>query len=123
MYRTFVQKLKAIGVDSQENTVRAFQKYFIEQIEKWLIRSDKDTKALESNYSVADLQLAFDNDGMLKMLEKRANALKKGKFAEAQKIQKEMTDYKNENLDELTVPKNFYCTFHTEYAYHKAIMF
>ena len=55
MYRTFVQKLKAIGIDSQENTVRAFQKYFIEQIEKWLIRSDKDTKAPESNYSVADL--------------------------------------------------------------------
>ena len=32
-----------------------------------------------------------------------------------------MTDYKNENLEELCVPKNFYCTFHTEYAYHKAI--
>ena len=70
---------------------------------------------------MADLQLAFDNDGMLKMLEKRANALKKGKFDTAKKIQKEMTDYKNENLDQLTMPQNFYCTFHTEYAYNKAI--
>ena len=32
-----------------------------------------------------------------------------------------MTDYKNENLEELCVPQNFYCTFHTEYAYRKAI--
>ena len=32
-----------------------------------------------------------------------------------------MTDFKNENFDLLTLPRNFYCTFHTEYAYHKAI--
>lgn len=32
-----------------------------------------------------------------------------------------MTAYKNENLAELTKPRHFYCTFHHEYAYHKAI--
>ena len=32
-----------------------------------------------------------------------------------------MTRYKNENFDTLTTPRNFYCTFHTEYAYKKAI--
>ena len=83
MYHNFVQKLGAAGLDNTENTVRAFQKYFIEQIERWLMQNDTDKKVLQSIFAVADLQLAFDNDGMLKMLEKRANALKKGKFVEA----------------------------------------
>ncbi len=32
-----------------------------------------------------------------------------------------MTAYKNEHFVKLTTPKLFYCTFHHEYAYHKAI--
>ena len=32
-----------------------------------------------------------------------------------------MTKYKNDNLEDLTTPKMFYCTFHHEYAYHKSI--
>lgn len=55
------------------------------------------------------------------MLSNRALALKAGKFEKARTIQNEMTKYKNDNLEELTAPKMFYCTFHHEYAYHKAI--
>ena len=32
-----------------------------------------------------------------------------------------MTERKNENFNDLTMPKFFYCTFHTEYALHKAV--
>ena len=76
MYYNFLAKLGEIGLDNKENTVRAFQKYFTEQIERWLMKNDKDQNTTFNTYAVADLQLAFDNDGMLKMLEKRANALK-----------------------------------------------
>ena len=82
MYYNFLAKLGIIGLDNKENTVRAFQKYFTEQIERWLMRNDSDQSTALNTYAVADLQLAFDNDRMLKMLEKRANALKKGKFSE-----------------------------------------
>ena len=36
-----------------------------------------------SMYAVADLQLAFDNNTMMKMLQNRANALKSAKFEKA----------------------------------------
>lgn len=55
------------------------------------------------------------------MLQKRADALRSGKFEKVRKIQEEMTKYKNENFEELTTPKVFYATFHHEYAYHKAV--
>jgi len=32
-----------------------------------------------------------------------------------------MTKLKNENFDDLTIPRNFYATFHTEYSYNLAI--
>mgnify|MGYP000845282714 FL=1 len=74
-------------------------------------------------YAVADIQLAFDNSAMQKMLTKRADALKAGKFDKAKDIQRQMTKYKDLNFDALTTPRLFYCTFHTEYAYKKAIQF
>ena len=58
---------------------------------------------------------------MQEFLAKRATALRKRNFEKARKIQQEMTDYKNENFEKLFVPKMFFCTFHTEYAYHKAL--
>jgi hypothetical protein len=58
---------------------------------------------------------------MMKLLAKRATELKSGNYEKARKIQEEMTAYKNEHFIELTRPKCFYCTFHHEYAYHKAI--
>jgi len=51
----------------------------------------------------------------------RALALEVKKFDKVREIQDKMTQYKNEHLDELTTPKMFYCTFHHEYAYHKAL--
>ena len=55
---------------------------------------------------------------MMNLLEKRANFLKATKFDKANEVEKEMTEYKNENLEDLFKPKVFYATFHTEYAYY-----
>ena len=69
--------------------------------------------------------MAFDNDKMMKFLEERANALKSGKFEKANEVEVKMTEYKNKegNLEHLTQPKLFYCTFHMEYAYSKALFY
>ena len=80
----------------------AFEKILGEQIEEWLMRNDKNQSAEQSMYAVADIQLAFDNNEIMKMLTDRANALKAGKFERAKQIQEKMTQYKNENFDELT---------------------
>ena len=85
------------------------------------MKLDADTNAPQSTYAIADLQLAFDNGEVQNMLQKRAVALRSGKFEKVRKIQEEMTKYKNENFEELTTPKVFYATFHHEYAYHKAV--
>jgi len=78
-------------------------------------------KGYNELYAVADLQLAFDNDKMMKFLELRANALKKGQFEKARQISEKMTAYKNDNFEILTKPKLFFCTFHHELAYSKSI--
>ena len=59
-----------------------------EQIEQWLIDQevDKEKVAKAKIYAVADLQLAFDNTPLMKLLEQRAFALKAGKFEKARKI-------------------------------------
>ena len=63
-------------------------------------------------FAVADLQLAFDNTPLMRLLESRALALKAGKFEKARQIQEKMTKCKNDNFDELITPKLFYATFH-----------
>ena len=40
-----------------------------------------------------------------------------GKFDKANDVELKMTALKKDNYDKLTTPKNFFCTFHYEYAY------
>ena len=96
-----------------------FEEYLIHEIQNWVRDYDRD-KYPASTYAVADLQLAFDNDDMMTQLEKRANFLKKRQFAKANEVELKLTEIKNEKFEMLTIPKLFYCTFHTEYAYTKA---
>ncbi len=71
----------------------------------------------KAHYAIADLQIAFDNSKMMNLLEKRANFLKATKFDKANEVEDEMTKYKDDNLENLFMPKVFYATFHTEYGY------
>ena len=50
------------------------------------MKNDKNESAEQSMYAIADIQLAFDNDVIMKMLTNRANALKAGKFDKAKEI-------------------------------------
>ena len=45
-------------------------------------------------YAVADLQLAFDNDELMSLLEERANFLMAGKFNQANEVEVKMTELK-----------------------------
>ena len=111
----------------------AFEQFMIDKIEAWVYTKDKERVGMQNQtnddgslkipplYKVADLQLAFDNDKMLSMLEARGTALKAMKFEKAEEIQQKMTNYKNENFESITTPKAFYCTFHSEYAYTTAL--
>ena len=57
----------------------------------------------------------------MSLLEKRANFLMAGKFEKANEMEVKMTELKNDKYDELTTPKNFFCTFHYEQAYQQAL--
>ena len=73
------------GKDADDHAVFFFERVLEEEISKWL--REKDTvKGPPSQYAVADLQLAFDNDQMMSMLTSRADALKAGKFEKAKEI-------------------------------------
>ena len=58
---------------------------------------------------------------MLSLLEKRANALKKAKFQQAERIEAQLTKEKNENFSDITRPRLFYVTFKYEEA-HDSLM-
>lgn len=45
------------------------------------------------------------------LLQKRANALKKADYNEAEKIEQQMTKVKNENFDDIVRPRLVYVTF------------
>ena len=55
------------------------------------------------------------------MLEQRAIALKSAKFQKADKIEKEMTEYKNVNFERVTYPNSAYCTFKKDSAFLKIL--
>lgn len=70
---------------------------------------------------VADLQLAFDNAELLRMLELRANFLKAAKFDKANEVEEKLTQLKNEKFEKFMRPNTFYVTFKYEDTLVKAI--
>ena len=69
----------------------------------------------EDKKAVADIAFSFKNNEMVHFLQKRAKLLNKHDFEGASKIEKEMTELKNDNFDELIQPETFWLTFmHTE---------
>ena len=70
---------------------------------------------------VADLQLAFDNAELLRLLEQRANFLKAAKFDEANEVEEKLTQLKNENFEKFMRPNTFYVTFKYEDTLIKAL--
>jgi len=48
---------------------------------------------------------------MLKLLKRRANALRKVKFEKVRKIEAKMDELKDRKFEKLRTPNSFYCTF------------
>ena len=80
------------------------QKSIEEQVCRKIGLSEEVTK-------IANIQLGFENGGLLRLLEKRAAALKKANFVKVRDINDEMTKYKDEHFQKLTTPNSAYCTF------------
>ena len=70
---------------------------------------------------VADLQLAFDNAELLRMLELRANYLKAANFDKANELEGKLTELKNEKFEKFMRPNTFYVTFKYEDTMVKAV--
>ena len=70
-----------------------------------------------------DVQFGFDNAAMLRFLGERASALKSANFEKADKIVKEMTEYKNnpENFDKIMRPNCAYVTFKKDRAFQETL--
>ena len=73
-----------------------------------IINGDDDPKEISK---IADIEFIFDNSEIMALLQKRANALKKADFSEAEKIEQQMTKVKNENFDDIVRPRLVYVTF------------
>ena len=67
------------------------QKSIEEQVCRKIGLSEEVTK-------IANIQLGFENGGLLRLLEKRAAALKKANFVKVRDINDEMTKYKDEHF-------------------------
>ena len=77
------------------------------------IRSTLHTKANMSSADtyIVDIQFTFWNEEMLKLLKRRANALRKVKFEKVRKIEAKMDELKDRKFEKLRTPNSFYCTF------------
>ena len=66
---------------------------------------------------IAATTFAFENAQLIKLLTKRGTAIKADKFDDMRKIDKEIDDYKNKNLESCTRPCSVFMTFENEEGY------
>ena len=70
---------------------------------------------------IAATTFAFENAALIHLLRKRGAAIKADKFDDMRKIDAEINDYKNKNLDGCTRPCSVFMTFENEEGYQRAI--
>ena len=72
---------------------------------------------------IAATTFAFENAELINLLKKRGTAIRADKFDEMRKIDKQINDYKNANLDGCTRPCSVFMTFESEEGYQRARQF
>ena len=65
----------------------------------------------EEQSRVADVAFAFNNHQMLELLQKRYKYLCDAKFEKAARVEDQLTNLKNNQYPNLTIPNTFFCTF------------
>ena len=72
---------------------------------------------------IAATTFAFENAKLIQLLKLRGAAIKTDKFDEMRKIDAEINDYKNKNLEHVTRPCSVFMTFENEEGYQRAVQF
>ena len=77
----------------------------------------------QDRIEIAATSFAFENAELITMLKKRGAAITADKFDEMRKIDAQINDYKNANLDKCTRPCSVFMTFESEEGYQRARQF
>ena len=109
--------LKDSNKEKDPKPALKFELEFTEELEKAL----QQENVSEEMSKVADLQLAFDNAELLRLLELRANYLKAANFDKANELEEKLTQLKNEKFEKFMRPNTFYVTFKYEDTMVKAV--
>ena len=60
---------------------------------------------------IVDIQFAFNNKELLKLLTKRAKTLQTADFDKLKKIEKLIDEHKDLYFEDIRTPNTFFCTF------------
>ena len=94
-------------VERDRVPIRRFKTYLIKMIEQALMNEG----LTEEQSRVADIVFAFNNHKMLELLQKRYKYLCDAKFEKAAIVENKLTDLKNNQYQNLTIPNTYFCTF------------
>ena len=103
LYDTALQKHTDPFAENDSNKreivpIQIFKSYLTEKIQMNL-QDNPETQLSVEQSQIADIVFAFDNKEMLKLLTKRYKCLLNANFKEAEKIEAQLTQIKNEKFD------------------------
>ena len=103
LYDTALQKHRDPFAENDSNKreivpIQIFKSYLTEKIQMNL-QDNPETQLSVEQSQIADIVFAFDNKQMLKLLTKRYKCLLNANFKEAEKIETQLTQIKNEKFD------------------------
>ena len=75
----------------------------------------------EVRSKVAVTTLAFKNEGIIKLLRQRGQAICKEQWGEMRKIDQKINDLKDKEFERLTTPCSVFMTFESEEGYNRAL--
>ena len=75
----------------------------------------------QDRIEIAATSFAFENAELITMLKKRGAAITADKFDEMRKIDAQINDYKNANLDKCTRPCSVFMTFENEEGVNRCL--
>lgn len=113
MYRNFQNQRSAVNDANEKSDIVAFKKELRKEIEANLRSHFSCNNHDDINYQVANIDFAFDNSEVVRLLYLRGSALKAGNFKKVKELEKELTDKKNdlEIRKQWTTPVGAYITF------------
>jgi hypothetical protein len=119
--------VRMIGINQDKNIAMA--SHFREWIQNEMEAKLKQIPDLgyeevpQERIEIAATSFAFENAPLIHLLRQRGAAIKADKFDDMRKIDAQINDYKNANLDKCTRPCSVFMTFESEEGYQRARQF